>query len=54
MMQVGERSVLTVEPEYAFGKGGYPPMIPEQTKLQFDVRILMGLKCQIELLSIEP
>lgn len=43
-MRVGERAQLEIPPEYAYGETGYPPIIPANATLLFD----------IELLSIEP
>ncbi len=42
-MKVGERRILEVNPEYAYGAGGYPGVIPPNAVLTF----------QIELVSIE-
>ena len=43
-MRVGERALLTLTPEYAYGEDGSPPKIPGGATLEFDV----------ELLSFEP
>ena len=42
-MKVGERRILEINPEYAYGATGYPPVIPPNAVLAF----------QIELLSVE-
>jgi len=40
LMSVGERSKITVSPEYGYGKTGLPPHIPPNTALVFDVTLL--------------
>lgn len=42
-MQVGEVSVLTCAPQYAYGVKGIPPMIPPSATLKFEVE-LVGVK----------
>lgn len=37
---VGEHRVLTIEPELGYGAGGYPPIIPANAVLTFDVELL--------------
>lgn len=37
-MKRGEVAVLTCAPEYAYGKQGSPPKIPENSTLKFEVR----------------
>mmetsp|Transcript_13173 Transcript_13173/g.27931 ORF Transcript_13173/g.27931 Transcript_13173/m.27931 type:complete len:109 (-) Transcript_13173:1976-2302(-) len=39
-MSVGERSNLTITYDYAYGKDGYPPVIPPEATLLFDVELL--------------
>ena len=39
-MRVGERSTLTISPDYAYGDEGYPPVIPKKATLIFDVELL--------------
>eukprot|EP00818_Percolomonas_sp_WS_P001764 CAMPEP_0117436408 /NCGR_PEP_ID=MMETSP0759-20121206/991_1 /TAXON_ID=63605 /ORGANISM="Percolomonas cosmopolitus, Strain WS" /LENGTH=116 /DNA_ID=CAMNT_0005228005 /DNA_START=94 /DNA_END=444 /DNA_ORIENTATION=+ len=39
-MKVGERATFTLKPEYAYGKNGYPPVIPANSTLIFDVEFL--------------
>ncbi len=39
-MVKGERAVLTCSPEYAYGEDGYPPVIPENSTLMFDVELI--------------
>lgn len=36
-MKIGEISVLTCAPEYAYGKDGSPPTIPPDATLKFEV-----------------
>ena len=38
-MSVGERAELTCTPDYAYGAGGYPPVIPPNSTLIFDVEL---------------
>jgi len=39
-MKVGERANLTCSPDYAYGARGYPPIIPANSTLIFDVELL--------------
>jgi len=39
-MSVGEKSVLTCSPDYAYGASGYPPIIPANSTLLFEVELL--------------
>lgn len=39
-MKVGERAKLTCSPDYAYGANGYPPVIPKNATLIFDVELL--------------
>jgi len=47
-MKVGEQSVLTCAPQYAYGQKGIPPMIPPAATLQFDVELLSAVSPQAE------
>eukprot|EP00890_Picochlorum_soloecismus_P006447 jgi/Picsp_1/6803/NSC_04142-R1_peptidylprolyl fkbp-type len=39
-MKVGEKSVLTCSPDYAYGARGFPPVIPPNSTLVFDVELV--------------
>ena len=39
-MSFGERSKLTITPEYAYGEAGVKPLIPPNAKLIFDLELL--------------
>jgi len=39
-MKVGEKAVLTCQPEYAYGERGSPPTIPPDATLRFDVELV--------------
>ena len=42
-MSKGQRAKLTCTPDYAYGAEGYPPVIPANSTLIFDVE-LIGMK----------
>jgi FKBP-type peptidyl-prolyl cis-trans isomerase len=39
-MSVGQRANLTCTPDYAYGPRGFPPVIPENATLAFDVELI--------------
>ncbi|KDQ21692.1 hypothetical protein BOTBODRAFT_26123 [Botryobasidium botryosum FD-172 SS1] len=39
-MCVGEKRTLTIPSSLAYGKGGFPPVIPESSALVFDVELV--------------
>lgn len=39
-MMVGERAELTCSPDFAYGERGFPPIIPPNSTLVFDVELL--------------
>ncbi|KAI1798423.1 peptidyl-prolyl cis-trans isomerase [Ganoderma leucocontextum] len=39
-LSVGTKAVLTATPDYAYGVRGFPPVIPPNSTLQFEVELL--------------
>merc|ERR1712066_26508 len=39
-MSLGEKSLLTCTPDYAYGARGFPPVIPPNSTLVFEVELL--------------
>lgn len=39
-MSVGQRAILTCSPDVAYGAEGFPPLIPANATLIFDVELL--------------
>ncbi|KAM9845200.1 uncharacterized protein ACBR49_011948 [Aulostomus maculatus] len=39
-MSLGQLAKLTCSPDYAYGAAGYPPLIPENSTLIFEVELL--------------
>lgn len=44
-MRVGERAIIYLKPEYAFGRSGAPPKVPRDTSVIFDTTII-NIQCQ--------
>ncbi|TFK52458.1 peptidyl-prolyl cis-trans isomerase [Heliocybe sulcata] len=39
-LSVGEKAILTCTPDYAYGARGFPPVIPPNSTLKFEVELL--------------
>ena len=39
-MTLGEEAEITAQPEFAYGKQGYPPVIPPNSVLIFNIKLL--------------
>jgi len=39
-MRIGERAILTCGPGFAYGEAGFPPVIPPNATLLFDVELI--------------
>ncbi|KXZ45014.1 hypothetical protein GPECTOR_59g621 [Gonium pectorale] len=39
-MTVGEKSIFTISPDYAYGADGYDPVIPPNSTLIFEIELL--------------
>ncbi|KDQ21019.1 hypothetical protein BOTBODRAFT_124944 [Botryobasidium botryosum FD-172 SS1] len=39
-LSVGEKAILTCTPDYAYGSRGFPPVIPPNSTLKFEVELL--------------
>ncbi|GFF77367.1 FK506-binding protein 1A [Aspergillus udagawae] len=39
-MSLGEKAVLTITPDYGYGARGFPPVIPPNSTLIFEVELL--------------
>ncbi|OCF35380.1 FK506-binding protein 1 [Kwoniella heveanensis BCC8398] len=39
-LSVGQKAVLTCTPDYAYGARGFPPVIPANSTLKFEVELL--------------
>ncbi|KAF9121563.1 FK506 binding protein proline rotamase rapamycin-binding protein [Mortierella sp. 14UC] len=39
-MTLGEKAVLSISPDYGYGPRGYPPVIPANADLTFEVELL--------------
>ncbi len=43
-MKVGERRILEISPDYAYGAAGYPPVIPPNATLLFQIELVDIIK----------
>ncbi|KAJ5734317.1 hypothetical protein N7493_003103 [Penicillium malachiteum] len=39
-MSLGEKAVLDITPDYGYGASGYPPVIPPNSRLIFEVHLM--------------
>ncbi|KAJ4485255.1 hypothetical protein J3R30DRAFT_3654801 [Lentinula aciculospora] len=39
-LSLGEKAILTATPDYAYGTRGFPPVIPPNATLRFEVELL--------------
>ncbi|KAI0674105.1 peptidyl-prolyl cis-trans isomerase [Trametes maxima] len=39
-LSLGEKAILTATPDYAYGARGFPPVIPPNSTLRFEVELL--------------
>lgn len=39
-LSVGEKALLTITPDYGYGARGFPPVIPANSTLLFEVELL--------------
>ncbi|CAA7267746.1 unnamed protein product [Cyclocybe aegerita] len=39
-LSLGQKAILTATPDYAYGANGYPPIIPGNATLKFEVELL--------------
>jgi FK506-binding protein 1 len=39
-LSLGQKAILTITPDYGYGPGGFPPVIPPNSDLVFEVELL--------------
>ncbi|CAO1633825.1 unnamed protein product [Sympodiomycopsis kandeliae] len=39
-LSIGQKAILTCTPDYAYGARGYPPVIPANAELSFEVELI--------------
>lgn len=44
-LSLGQKAILTCSPDYAYGARGFPPVIPANSTLKFEVRWQSSLFC---------
>ncbi|KAH9941266.1 uncharacterized protein BXZ73DRAFT_75222 [Epithele typhae] len=40
LLSLGEKAIITVTPDFAYGSRGFPPVIPPNSTLKFEVELL--------------
>ncbi|KAF8722449.1 hypothetical protein AX14_009827 [Amanita brunnescens Koide BX004] len=45
-LSTGQKAILTVTPDYAYGARGFPPIIPPNSTLQFEVELLKIIRAK--------
>ncbi|KAF9946702.1 FK506 binding protein proline rotamase rapamycin-binding protein [Modicella reniformis] len=43
-LSLGEKALLVITPDYGYGARGYPPVIPPNAELRFEVELLQIIK----------
>ncbi|KAI8999849.1 hypothetical protein BC832DRAFT_533986, partial [Gaertneriomyces semiglobifer] len=43
-MKVGEEAIMICDPEYAYGEAGYPPRVPPNAVLRFEISFLRAVE----------
>eukprot|EP01069_Polyplicarium_translucidae_P000411 Polyplicarium_translucidae@DN1230_c0_g1_i1.p1 len=51
-MSIGERALVTIQPDYAYGEKGFPPKIPANATLKFDMELLSAAPKKKELFAM--
>ncbi|KAG8214558.1 hypothetical protein J3R82DRAFT_9620 [Butyriboletus roseoflavus] len=39
-LSLGQKAIFTISPDYAYGQRGFPPVIPPQATLRFEVELI--------------